>query len=93
MTARFVPGSDTEGLERQLQRVGAVGHAHAVRHAAERRELLFALGVVATQDEVAPREHAGNAGIHIGLDGLVLGLQIDKRNLRRTRHDVDSLIR
>src|SRR3546814_19668802 len=60
--------ADPERHERDLQRVGAVRAADAVRHTDECSEMLLKLGDLGTQDELAVIEHASDAGIDLRPD-------------------------
>src|SRR3546814_19466797 len=67
-----------ERHERDLQRVGAVRAADAVRHTDECSEMLLKLGDLGTQDELAVIEHASVAGIDLRPDAR----HLDRKSTR-----------
>lgn len=77
----LVAGADAERLERDVDGVGAVGAAYAV--------LDSVLGGVSSLEgiDVLPADEGGivddglDGGVYLGLDGQVLGFQVDKRNI------------
>ena len=74
----LVPGADAQGLEGDVDGVRPVGAADAVLDAELLREgLLEALDVLAA-DEGGLADDGLDGGVDLGLDGLVLGLEVDE---------------
>ena len=96
----LVAGADLHRVEREHERVGAVGDADRARHA----ELLGRLGLerlhVRAQDEDARVEHARDPLLDLRNQALVLGLDVDEwecqardrslENHRNTRYSASS---
>jgi hypothetical protein len=76
----FIAGPDLRREQCQVQRAGAVVDADALGCMAVFREFLFEGDDFAAQGERATLEDALDRGIHFGLDGTVLGLQVYERN-------------
>ncbi|GCC41196.1 hypothetical protein chiPu_0025266, partial [Chiloscyllium punctatum] len=68
---------------REVKRVGAVGAGDAVRNFRGRRELALEGVDIAAADEGVIADHAGDRGIDLALDGLVLQLQVGIRHSHR----------
>ena len=89
----LVAGADAQGLEGDVDGVGAVGAADAVLPA----ELpgigfLESLDVLAA-DEGGFADDGLDGGIDLGLDGLVLGLEVDEGNVHVEMRLLDEIIR
>ena len=76
----LVARPDAAGQQRELQRLGAVGHRQAVRRLAERRELLLEQLHVFAQDEIAARAHLRHRRVNLRLDLLILRDQVHELN-------------
>ena len=77
----LVPGADAQGLEGDVDGVGSVGAADAVLDAELLGiGLLEALDVLAA-DEGGLVDDGLDGGVDLGLDGLVLGLEVDEGNV------------
>ena len=77
----LVAGAHAHGLERQLQRGGAVIHAQAELGAYGRGEFGVEGLVLGTQDEDARVQHARDGGLNLGADLVLLALQGEKGNV------------
>ncbi len=74
----FVSLANSDRLEGERQRVGSVGHADAVRGAAERGEVSLECRDLLAEDERCTRQHSGDGFVDLGTDREVLRLQIDQ---------------
>jgi len=72
--------SHIERHERQLQGVGAIGHANGKSGVAVARKVSLECGNILPQDEPALVEHRLDRSIQFDLDRLVLELEISKGN-------------
>jgi hypothetical protein len=81
----LVAGADPVGAERQVQRVGAVGHRAGVSGAAEAGELLLEAAHVLAEDEGGAAEDAGQGLVDLGADARELGLEVHHRDGGRRR--------
>ena len=76
----LVARPDPERAQRELERIGAVRDADAVRHPDEAGEARLELRHLGAEDEAGALEHAGEPGAHLVGDLSVLGCEIDQRN-------------
>ena len=79
----LVAGADPHRLEREDERVGAVGDADRVRDVEIRGRLALERLDLGPEDEAARLEHLGEALLELGDQRRVLRLDVDERN-----HDV-----
>ena len=86
------PATNAERLQRDEQRIGSVRKAEAMIDAAILREGLLERLDVRAADEGGLLEHGGDRGVDLGLDGLVLRLQIYERNVHRGVHNLHRLV-
>ena len=81
----FVARADVLGHQAHQERVGARGHADAVRDVRILRAGRFAGVDRGPEDEVLRLHHVGDGLVDLWLDGEVLGLEIEQRNFHRLR--------
>ena len=72
------PGPMPFGHQGDQERLGAAGDGDAVLGAGVGGELGFQLGHLGAHDELAVVEHGLDARVDAGLEGLVLGLEVDE---------------
>ena len=88
----LVTRADTQRLQRDEQRVGSVGNADAMTDPAVLREGLLERLDERAADEGGLLDHGGDRRVDLGFDGLVLRLQIDKRNVHVVQCLIESCI-
>ena len=76
----LVSGANTQGLQREEERVGPVGNADAIARSTVARETLLELLDVRPSDEGRLRDDRRNRVVDLPLDGPVLSVQIYERN-------------
>ena len=76
----LVAGADPHRLEREHERVGAVGDADRVRDAEIRGRLALERLDLGTEDEAARLEHLGEALLQLGDERRILRLDVDERD-------------
>ena len=74
------PGADLHRLEREHERIGAVGDADRVGHAEIGGRLALERLDLGTEDEAAGLEHLGEALLQLRDQRRVLRLDVDERN-------------
>ena len=77
---RFITRAEADRTQRELQRVRAVGHAHAVPHPAERGVLLLERGHFWTADETCRAQDPLEAGAHLLVHLVARRGQIHQRD-------------
>ena len=86
----LVPGADAVGSERQVERVGAVGHRAGVGGAAEIGVFPLELLDVGPEDERRAREHTVDRRVDLRAQALELGLEVDHGDGARLGHGRDA---
>ena len=76
----LVAGADAHRLEREHERVGAVGDADRMRHVEVRGRLALERLDLGPEDEAARLEHLGEALLELRDERRVLRLDVDERN-------------
>ena len=74
----LVAGTDPKGHQADEQGLGAAGDGDAVLGAGIGGQALFQFPHLGAEDVLAMLQDALDAGVDLGLEGLVLGLEVDK---------------
>ena len=78
----LVAGTHAQGLEGELEGLGAVGHRHAVRGTHARGQLRLEGLDLGAQDEAARVQHARHRGVDLRPHGLEGAAEVQEGNAR-----------
>ena len=78
----LVAVADTEATQDRLDRVGSIGHAHAMVHLAVRRELVLERRDLGSADEGRVADDPREAAFDLLVDLVALGRQVEERDAR-----------
>lgn len=80
----FIAGADVEGHEGEKDGVGAGGDADAMAGFGQGGEFGFDLGDLVAHDEMPGLEYALESRVELGLERVVLGVDVEKGNHEKT---------
>lgn len=80
----FITGADVEGHEGEKDGVGAGGDANAMSRFRKSSEFILHLGHFFAHDEMPGLEYALESRVELGLERVVLGVDVEKGNHEKT---------
>ena len=80
----FIAGADVEGHEGEKDGVGAGGDANAMSRFRKSSEFILHLGHFFAHDKMPALEYALESRVELGLERVVLGVDVEKGNHEKT---------